>query len=266
MRNPDNIKLRNHGDRPGATKGGFTLLELIAGIGIVLILLVVVIAATGSVRESVGNAQCISNLKQLGAAVAHFQAENQSRFPAYIQSPSDSVNPNGGAQQWDFQLFPYLGYQTPISNHNTWWAANVNSHKVFYCPSALPSTHPPSNPRPERSRSYWFNRSLAQDQLARAADGGYSQGIPAVRVAEPSKTAVIMEFGHPAGENESLYLGGGITNVMYFHDSAANKARNPYFRHRGHINILFADGHVAGHGPSNPETNSGWPEGVVITN
>ncbi len=241
-------------------QNGLALLELIIVMMIGLILVAVLTAAIGTARESSRSTQCIFNLKQFGAATQLFGVEHQNRFPAYIENPGDATNPNGGAQQWDFQLFPYLGYQT-ISNHNSWWTANAPLHRVFYCPSSLMNAT-----RPERSRSYWFNRSLARDTAAKGANGSFSKGIPVSRVTAPAKTAMIMELGHPAGGNDSLYLGGGVNNVMYFHDSIANAQRNPYFRHRGRINILFADGHVAGHGPADPHAESGWPEEVIITN
>lgn len=68
--------------RYAARRSAFTLIELLVVIAIVGILAALIVAAAGPARERAAAAQCISNLRQLGAAILIYANDNDGMLPA----------------------------------------------------------------------------------------------------------------------------------------------------------------------------------------
>jgi prepilin-type N-terminal cleavage/methylation domain-containing protein/prepilin-type processing-associated H-X9-DG protein len=61
---------------------GFTLVELLVVIGIIAILISILLPVIGRAREQAKRVQCMSNLRQLSAAMVMYCHENKDWFPA----------------------------------------------------------------------------------------------------------------------------------------------------------------------------------------
>ncbi len=141
------ISGRRSVDRALRSAGGFTLIELLVVIAIIAVLISLLLPAVQSAREAARRAQCVNNLKQLGLALANYEAA-QGRYPygmARENTGPNSFNPYGyyvGSSIF-VRLLPYLEQQVLASAYNTsltnWVADNstvgATGLSVLWCPS-----------------------------------------------------------------------------------------------------------------------------------
>jgi hypothetical protein len=79
-----------------AIKEGFSRLDCIATMGVVIVMSGFTLAAGGLSREAGHKAVCANNLRQLGAAMLMFSSENNNTFPGHT-----------AATLWMQELLPY---------------------------------------------------------------------------------------------------------------------------------------------------------------
>ncbi len=102
----------------------FTLIELLVVIVIVALLAGLAFPVFGKVRESGLRAACLSNLRQLHAAIGVYAADHENEAP---------LGYRGGRKQWNTMVhsapddYPMLG--------RLWQEGYLKDPRVFYCPS-----------------------------------------------------------------------------------------------------------------------------------
>lgn len=106
---------------PQSDRSGFSLLELLAGMVVLAILAALVLPMGAGVIQKAKATKCLSNLKQLSAAAASYNTDNEMRNPRIDFWPAD--------------LSPYL---LPADKTITSLPPG-RTNTPFYCPAANPS-------------------------------------------------------------------------------------------------------------------------------
>jgi len=103
----------------------FTLIELLVVIAIIGILAALLLPALARSKDQGRNAVCLSNLRQLSAALRVYADDNNSRMPAAELLPTMPVDPANPKPRICDVLAPEVGRG----------AGQTNSSLVFQCPA-----------------------------------------------------------------------------------------------------------------------------------
>lgn len=98
-----------------SARNGFTLVELLVVIGIIAILISVLLPALSAARRQSATVKCLSNLKQIGNALALYAQDNKNFWPVTEHFATPTL-PTGWTQtpaRKDYWTFMLLRYMTP---------------------------------------------------------------------------------------------------------------------------------------------------------
>lgn len=154
--------------------GGFTLLELLIVVAVLVLLAAVLLPALSSARESARRIRCTSNLRQTQQSAQMFVTDNRGGFPSYIYR---AVLANDG--QWSLQINP------------EWGLTNIGpsiTTGVLACPS---------------DRTPWQNKGTA---LSYAYNFTMYLADITVWSISPTRTALFFD-GHPNAATAQLWWG-----------------------------------------------------------
>ena len=185
----------------------FTLIELLVVIAIIAILASLLFPVLAKARERARRAHCISNLRQLGTAVAQYTDDYDGRFP------------------WAYRSIAVIWDHSPsIADAMTGY---VTSHDLWRCPSDIGEIylHDPGT---------WHDHTLPMYKFAEASYEYPGEGWPLLsghlsdertvfRIRKPSQTVLLSEI--------RPWHGPYRTDEMWW-DSL------------GWYNVLYVDGHV----------------------
>ncbi|AHF92664.1 N-terminal cleavage protein [Opitutaceae bacterium TAV5] len=224
----------------------FTLIELLAVIAIIGILAAILIPTVGKVRESARAAQCLGNLRQIGAAMILYANENKDALPY-----GTGISGDENGRRWSEVIATYAGFKTPTGD--------IPAGKIFWCPS--------EKNLPVSGWCWKFSHYGCNPQISPGVQSSWSS-IPAkIRLGEiprASQTFIAIDSTvntNTAPDSEAIASYGvyGQTGVqssgadwlanankpMPREDIPYKDNRRVSFRHKDRANLVFADGHAA---------------------
>ncbi len=204
---------------------GFTLLELLVVISIILILLSLLSPAIRSAINSARLAKCTSNLRQMGTAFNLYAVENNGRFPFHRR---------GLHHSWHTELLPYLNEDYSIFRcpSRRYWESNVVPGRTYEVKVL--------NPEAQHFMPYGYNGAmLGLDEYHPGTAGNRSGRNWTTRsdIENPSQMIVVAD--------SRLSRGDRWAQSIWYIVRQDNEGVGDV--HDGRANILFADGHVALH-------------------
>lgn len=237
---PCHAAARHAGCR-GGHPAGLTLTELLVVVLIIIVLAALIFPLVTNLRESALTAKCASNMRQSAIACMAFAAENNGRLPRLRV-------PNAMAIQ-ELRLDPRDVDQKIVNNKPVYfWPDMVSKYEdgfdYFSCPKLKhPATDPPGGALSNRVP---LGIGINIPYMAPLdGDAAANQPFSWVRLAQVTEPNRIVWFTDAAGSdtgewNERVDLPG--QGSLWFR---GNNSQSVMPRHKGKINVCFADGHVA---------------------
>lgn len=250
------------------TMRAFTLIELLVVIAIIAILAAILFPVFASAREKARQAACLSNLKQIGLAMAQYQQDNDEVVPC-------GFNSWGWGSGWAGQIYPYVksdgAYVCPDdTNQADVFSYAINSNLVGYTgvPEPLPiqisqMTSPSmtvelfevincgftaATPKPAgwnigyegRTKMKWSPTGNGNDRANNL------QGLNMAAI--PSSTATSLKYNMGLPGNECLEGTAGYGSSCNQNFATVTGANSYYYQaagvHNGGANYLMADCHA----------------------
>lgn len=202
------------------TRSGFTLIELLTVVAIIGVLAGLVFAIVPKVLRNARKTQCVSNLRQIGAAMNLYASERKG---VYLSPNNEVIQPDGSTitRSWWILLGTYLDPKYGVGN--------VQQNQVYLCPEAHTSFDPVV-PR----RTYALNTEGTDEKIPNRV----------LSISKPAQTLFVIDAAKEGAGPDSY------TRFRYTATPQIGISADP--RHDGRFNALFVDGHVAALQPADP--------------
>ncbi len=209
-------------------------MELLVVVAVILILLAILFPVVGHLRASAQNVRCINNLRQIGAAATAFSADNNGALLPYaLNRPQVTQKYVNGF--WYAILYHYLfPGQKWVS-----FDENIRNPRPgpFFCELAdtlyginrICGWNNSSNPAANPFQTYLKVGQGIVDKSQSTPHGFRNAGRP---------------FPLPGGLAQTAFFADGSGGLVPDNFGEPESTNFPSFRHGGHANVLYMDGHI----------------------
>lgn len=206
---------------------GFTLIELLVVIGIIALLIGILLPVLSNARKEAISISCGSSLRQMGIGLAVYHNDYRERGPyAGAVIDWDQLDPDTNNAPWMQQLNVYLENQDFFSGCGAY---------------------------PEDAGPYhYFLSSRAEAELNRSRGAVAVQDVRgSVELAQIRNTSAFVAIG----DNQLSTFAAVDADKDNYTFQCVFGTGPQYWEphHRGSMNLLFADGHIAGFQDFDPD-------------
>jgi prepilin-type N-terminal cleavage/methylation domain-containing protein/prepilin-type processing-associated H-X9-DG protein len=246
-------------------RAGFTLIELLVVIAIIAILAAILFPVFAQVRQKGYQAQCVSNLRQIGTAVLLYASDYDGQYPRDVSSngsgsPAQPCARENSTRRVEFLILPYL------RNTGVFACASANTPRViwdvtrqvcmgnnFGFPNEMCHAGDSSRGKP---LSYGWNKLLFRVGTGLPAGPCIAAAVNESAVATPAQKMMIADSRHPFADISHVAFANYPTaNAVFAQNATAmwsdlSNVSEPlispdaHCRHQKGQNVAFLDGHV----------------------
>lgn len=147
---------------PGRPAAGFSLIELLAGISVLVVLALLSFSVFSKVAEGARNTGCVANLAQVGAAVQLYANDHDMELPGPLYSNQSAWYSQNSSGALAMYLATYAGMPPPDAAYR--WCS------IFSCPSWKAAV---SNPMDRNAQVYHIIQNNALPSAKKGSPFGY---------------------------------------------------------------------------------------------
>ena len=210
-----------------APSAGFTLIELLVVIAIIAILAAILFPVFAQVREKARQVACISNTKQIGAALLQYAQDFDETTPASWFGSSSGTSDATDNYKWMDAVQPY-----------------VKNGGVFHCPSD--SLNPAYAFRSlDNYGSYGLNsayRGAEAPPLTITTTPPVNQSL--AMFARPAETVLVVDTSVKGGAAFEVEWIDRFSADALVVEERPRRLDTVVERHQGTVSVLWCDGHA----------------------
>lgn len=222
---------------PKSLRQGFTLMEVLVVIAIILVLAAIAVPAIETFRMKANKAYSLTKMKDLGAASLAYSAENNGDLPQEDSKGTDSwqnaADPEN-VRAWYNAIPKQMGRRT-VGDF-------ANSPREFYTKDNLlfvpGATYPDEG---KKLRQPLFAIAINTKLQRKDPDTGKKAALKTAQIISPTRTALFLDQGLPGEKKEG---GLAIQQKSNYDGSPKGSAKSFVGRYGGKGFIVFVDGHA----------------------
>ncbi len=215
-------------------RAAFTLIELSVSIAIIVVLGFLLFPALLRARATAQSTQCLSNLRQIGAAIFLYVQDNQI-------VPDGANSSNGGWTTWAQSLAVYVGKERPSLTNE--------ASSILFCPAEKVKA---IDPQARMYSNYAANPNVLKDLVTYPN----ATRIRLAAIPRPAEVFLVID----STVNSAGYSSYGVFGQTGIYSQYVTQGNIPLarqdldagganskisFRHDSHTQAVYADGHVA---------------------
>lgn len=277
----------------GVLRRGFTLMEVLVVVAILIILIGILLPSLSGARENARTVVCLSNLRQWGMALRMYVGDHRSGLPQEGEvGPAHDLGDRPGNRYpsaWYNVLPPYVNlpryceiydgtrHHGPKDSSNSTTGAAYRDNCIWFCPTRLrnggenlapgvPPDYPKNSHTGLNSFHYAVNDVLNGSGRTRDAVGSDKEEERSAYRPDTdwsdNRSGRWMNIGRFSMPGETVYLAEPMYCVPACRPvSELNSLMISRTRHASKANLLFLDGHAQSyrseelHDPKDPDQN-----------